>query len=428
MADINTEPLRTGRPPARRPMKITFFGHFGSLNSGNESTFLAVLSRLQSMFPDSEFCCVCTNPSSVIARDSIDAVPISVRRFRVRNHQARLSRRLKVAALAVHEEFTQYLRAFKTLEGTDVLIVPGTGVLTDAYGLSDWGPYNLFKWTLLAKLRRCRVLFVSVGAGPLDRPLGRLLAKSALALADYRSYRDEASRRYLERIGFDAKNDRVYPDLVFDLPTALLPPSNDGNEPRLRRVVGLGLMSYAGKYSVVNPSDKTYAAYLDALVVFVEWLLDHDYDIRLLLGDEDAFVIDDFTALLQTRLGAYDKTRVVDTSITSVDEILAELSATDVVVATRFHNVLLSLILNKPVVAISFHHKCTSLMEHMGLTAYCHDIHHIDAPRLIAQFQQLESNREDVKHRIERSVRESRKALDEQYDLLFGDFESPRRV
>ena len=52
-------------------------------------------------------------------------------------------------------------------ESTDMLIIPGTGLLTDAYGLSAWGPYNVFKWSLVAKFRGCKVLFVSVGVGPL---------------------------------------------------------------------------------------------------------------------------------------------------------------------------------------------------------------------------------------------------------------------
>jgi polysaccharide pyruvyl transferase WcaK-like protein len=90
----------------------------------------------------------------------------------------------------MREELRQYVRAFRILDGTDMLIVPGTGLLTDAYGLSSWGPYNMFKWSLLAKVRGCRLLFVSVGAGPIDTALGRALVKSALSLADYRSYRD----------------------------------------------------------------------------------------------------------------------------------------------------------------------------------------------------------------------------------------------
>ena len=69
--------------------------------------------------------------------------------------------------------------------------------------------------------------------------------KSALSLADFRSYRDNASLEYLKRIGFETNGDRVYPDLVFSLPQAMLP--DHVNRQRKRRVVGIGLMAYAGK-------------------------------------------------------------------------------------------------------------------------------------------------------------------------------------
>ena len=98
-----------------------------------------------------------------------------------------------------------------------MLIVPGTGLLTDAYGLFGWGPYSLFKWSLLAKACRCKLLFVSVGAGPIYGALGRWFVKSALSLADFRSYRDDSTKQYLKSIGFHSDNDRVCPDLVFSL-------------------------------------------------------------------------------------------------------------------------------------------------------------------------------------------------------------------
>jgi polysaccharide pyruvyl transferase WcaK-like protein len=91
-----------------------------------------------------------------------------------------------------------------------------------------------------------------------------------------------------------------------------------------------------------------------------------------------------------------------------------------VVVATRFHNVLLSLLLKKPVIAISFHHKCSSLMREMTLSEYVHDIDAMDAEGLIAQFQKLEANRESVVQAIEHAVDGARVALDGQYDHLFA--------
>ena len=85
------------------------------------------------------------------------------------------------------------------------------------------GPIICSKWSLAAKLRRCKLLFVCVGAGPLDGGLGRRLVTSALSLADFRSYRDDATMSYLQGIGLRTDHDKVYPDLAFSLPEAAMP-------------------------------------------------------------------------------------------------------------------------------------------------------------------------------------------------------------
>jgi polysaccharide pyruvyl transferase WcaK-like protein len=155
--------------------------------------------------------------------------------------------------------------------------------------------------------------------------------------------------------------------------------------------------------------------------VFVGWLLDQDYDVKLLLGDGDTEVIPEFRTALRARLGSFDESRVSYRPTASFQELLAQLSETAAVVATRFHNVILSLLMNKPVIAISFHHKCESLMREMGLSEYCHDINHMDVDTLVRQFEQLVQNADDVRHTIRRGLERSRQALDEQYDLLFAE-------
>ena len=104
--------------------------------------------------------------------------------------------------------------------------------------------------------------------------------------------------------------------------------------------------------------------------MFANWLLLQGYDIRLLIGDacDDQRVTQEFKLLLRTQVAAYDDDRIVDEPAHSTEQLLSQIAATDIVVATRFHNILLALLLNKPVVAISFHHKCASLMEQMGLS------------------------------------------------------------
>lgn len=402
-----------------KPRRICFFGHFGSPNFGNEITLQTILYHLGRRFPKAEVLCICTEPEALAASQKIKTVPISrnyIKPWKTRTRLARLFRRVFIG---MPSELCRWLDAFMTLRRVDVLIIPGTGLLTDAYGLSGWGPYNLFKWSLIAKVCRCKLLFVSVGAGPLYSTLGKCFVKSALSLADFRSYRDDASMDYLKSIGFPTNSDRVYPDLVFGLPETMLP--LDGNKGGGRTVVGLGLMTYAGKYSVARPGDAVYRAYLESLVVFARWLLAHDYDIRLVIGEvTDRIVSEEFKALLKSSLGQYDEERIVDEPALTVEQLLPQIAATDIVVATRFHNVLLALVLNKPVIAISFHHKCASLMSGMGLAEYGHDINHMNAGRLIEQFQDVVKNADKLKPVIRQMVGQSRKALDEQYNFIFN--------
>jgi polysaccharide pyruvyl transferase WcaK-like protein len=181
-------------------------------------------------------------------------------------------------------------------------------------------------------------------------------------------------------------------------------------------------MEYAGKYSVSRPSNETYQVYLENLVEAVSWLLAHEYDVRLLIGDlGDMHVTKEFRGLLRERLSACDEGRIIDEPVDSVEDLLSQIASTEIVVATRFHNVLLALLCNKPVISISFHHKCESLMSAMGLSSYCLDINELKAETLIEKFCDLETNAGKLKPLIREKVTEFRRALDEQYNLIFNN-------
>ena len=210
-----------------------------------------------------------------------------------------------------------------------------------------------------------------------------------------------------------------YPDLVFSFPETVIPHQDKTKKGR-RTVVGLGLMNYPGKYGTPRPSDDIYLAYLENLVSFVRWLLARENDVRLLIGDRrDVDTTQKFRGLLKERLSVCDEEHIIDEPVSSVDGLLSQIATTDIVVATRFHNVLLALLCEKPVISVSFHHKCESLMSTMGLSAYCLDINALKADRLIEKFCDLETNASKIKSTIREKATEFRGALDEQYDLIF---------
>jgi len=328
----------------------------------------------------------------------------------------RWARRL---VIRVPLELVEWFKAFRTLRGSSMLVMTGTGMLCD-FGI---GPldlhYEILKWSIVAKLCRCKLLFVSVGAGPIAHPLSRWIVRAALSLADYRSYRDRFSQQYLESIGFKTVKDFVYPDLVFSLQTPGDRISPD--RPSKSRVVGLGLMEYYGDRGSPEHRQRVYDGYVQRVSRFAAWLLDQGYSVRLLIGDlsYDTRVKDDVVRILEQSGSKFDPGRVIEQPLSSGEELFAQLAQTDVVVATRFHNVLASLMLNKPVIALSYHDKVRSLMASVGLAEYSQDIAELDVDRLIEQFVSLQQSAETVRSSLKEKTESFRRALDTQYERIF---------
>ncbi len=396
----------------RRKTKIFLFGHFGVENFGNEATLQAIHSNLRRLMPEAEFACICNFPAIASATHNVAAFPISPQVITAWAPKNRMTRFLRKVLIGIPNELYRWYHAFSLLKDVDALILPGTGLLTDVHDFLSWGPYGVFKWSALAKLRGCKLFFVSVGVGPLYRALGRRFAKSALGLADLRSYRDISSLEYLKSIGFAATNDRVYPDLAFSLPRTVI-----SHKPatKQRPVVGLGLMHHAGMYGDIRHDDETYRTYMDTLLALVRWLLDRGYDVRLLLG-ELRDPTSEFRRLLAQRLPKDDYARITDAAqVTSVEELMSQFAGTDFVIATRFHSVVFALLSNKPTISISFHDKCASLMSAMGLSEYCIQIDQLNTNDLTRQLLKMEKDSDKLKAMIAAKAEEFRGALEEQY-------------
>ena len=403
---------------ARRP-RICLFGIFGNGNFGNECTLQAMLWNVRRYVPNAEISCICSRPEATSSTHNIPAFLIK-ETFTNRQPRRRQSvfRLLKWVFVGIPMELYRCGKAITILRNMDLLVMTGTGMLGD-FGITALGlHYDILRWSIIAKVCRCKLLFVSVGAGPIQRRLSRCFVRSALAMADYRSYRDNFSRDYLTSIGFDATGDSVYPDLVFSLPMTTVP---DRHNEQRRPVVGVGLMTYYDRRSTLEHGETVYHEYINTLARFVTWLLEHKYSVRLIIGDAvyDTRVMHDLRQLLKER-GVDEDAAIVDSPLSSAADVLSHVATTDLVVASRFHNVLLALMLNKPVVSISYHEKIDALMAGFGLGTYCQDIARLDLDRLIMQLTVLEKDAAILKPRIQQTTEVYRKALDNQYQRIFN--------
>ncbi|HEY8052739.1 MAG TPA: polysaccharide pyruvyl transferase family protein, partial [Steroidobacteraceae bacterium] len=345
-----------------QPTRIVFYGNFGAGNLGNECTLQTAIEQTLARLPEAELLCVCPNPEDVRTRHGIAAVASLSRDLgwswsdltakpaddavvlahatrsaraesRVPRLRLKLARLGRIAFLRAPREFAHWCRMLRVLARSDLLMVPGTGIITDACGSLGW-PYDMFKLTVLARLCGARVAFLSVGAGPFHHRLGCWFIRRSLGLAHYRSYRDVDSKRRLEDIGCDTARDVVYPDLVFGLARAHLNTERTGTQRSL--VVGLGLKDYATPLDDVDV--ERYRAYLGVMADFVRWLQAQGHTVRLIIGDAqyDTRVREDLIALLTVR----NATAALPLSapIPTVAELLRQLRETDAVVSPRFHN------------------------------------------------------------------------------------------
>jgi len=407
--------------------KVGFFGIFGVQNLGNECTLQSILYNARKRLPDGDIYSICYQPDDTSRRHNVPAVPISARYFQSRadgkviHRRGGLSRLARVIFQRIPGELMDWLKAIKILKGTDLVVMTGTGMLTD-YSTSAFGyPYDVFKWSVATRLAGCKVRFVGIGVGPIYSRLSRWFIHRALSLADLRSYRDEFSKNRIAKTGFDSSKDFVFPDLVFSL-------SKDNLRRRNRRreemVVGLGIMDHRDIHiATLEEQEASYSSYLDKMCDFVCWLTERGYAVRILQGDVkyDTLTRADLKARLEKRGVHYEQAGIFDEGSSTVEELIEQISQVDIVVSPRFHNLLLGLMLNIPAVSISYDPKNDALLEGMGLGGYCQALTELDIQKLKEQFAELAERMDEVKPMISKRVAEYRGLLEKEYDLIFGD-------
>ena len=70
----------------------------------------------------------------------------------------------------------------------------------------------------------------------------------------------------------------------------------------------------------------------------------------------------------------------------SLRDVMEQIAETDLVVATRFHNVVCALKLARPTVSLGYARKNDVLLAEMGLGAFCQHVEAIDLDLLKTQF------------------------------------------
>ena len=397
-----------GQPGTHAP-KVGLLGLIGSGNSGNDASAETVLAYLRDAHPEAVVDTLCGGPEIVRARYGIEAAPLY---WYSRFEQTKTG--VPAAFLKALAKGVDTVRIASWVRRHDAVIVPGAGAFETTLPQHAWGfPYALFTLTASGRLFGTKVALVSVGADLINKRANRWVSNATARLASYRSYRDAYSRDAMRQRGIDTSSDRVFPDLVFGVPT---PPYEPG-DPKL---VGVGVMAYYGSNDDRKQADQIYSRYVETMTRFTQWLVDRGYRVRLFGGDGkfDGDVAEKILADLRLDQADAGPSQVTIAPTSTYQELIRQLSPVGMVVATRYHNVMCALKLCKPTISLGYSRKFISLMGDMGLAEFNQFADSVDVDRLIEQFTELESRRSQLQRKMAERNAANVKDLEEQFSLL----------
>ena len=351
--------MRRRSPRAHRSLRqFGVYGVLGSGNWGNDGSADVLLRFLLDTYPSSRPTFMAMGHEKMSAAYGGSGVALQW------DEAAGLSRRLPRRLVQLMGRLVDPVRAWSWVGTADVVLVPGMGVWEATTPVRPWGPhYGLLCLGIAARLRGVPLAYVSVGADTGNqRVIGSMVRWSA-RLSHYRSYRDELSRSAMRRLGVDVDDDQVYADLAF----AIEPPAR---RPHPGRVLGLGLMNFQGNSDQRAESARLHDQYVAGMRTFLRLMVDDGWEVRLLTGDvEDAAIVREVRAELRTDA---ERERVVEHPVASLSELMDVIAGVDIMVASRFHNVLCGLLVGVPTLSVSYAPKNDALLARVGLADFRH--------------------------------------------------------
>lgn len=444
---------------------VAVLGNYGNRNMGDEAGLATLLQFLGRHYPGLAVCALSERPEETRQRHGIEAVYSTPARKRSRpeGHSAAgpsgersggepaksrsalramlkrlppiyLGLRILVdapgAVVRLARTAVFLVQSFALLRRVRALVIGGGGQISDHFE-GVWGfPLQLFAWSLLARCAGAQIIVLNVGAGPVTGRASRVLFRWTLRLATYRSVRDERSRRVLEEIGLTDPVP-VVPDLVFAWKPAPPRAAPADGRPPAKRAVGVNMFPFRDRRYWPIGDDAAYHAYLDVLGRFVRWLLDEGYQVRLFPTQlkADTRVITDVMKGLTPRLPPRLVERLSVARIDTVDDLAASVRDRDVIVATRFHGIVMSMLAGRPILALCNEPKMTDLMTDMGQARHCLSLEGLTLDVLQRRFWELEADSEraaaELRERAARASDTLERQLVAVFRPLFGASATP---
>lgn len=439
-------------------MRIGIFGHYGNGNLGDEAIIEAAIASANRYFHAQEIRLYSIVPADSAFRHDLDAYPIRRgptfvpastpytrprRRSKVADNDVReepsasklarlrswlkRSRAIRLSVIwlrtvllvpgRVVAEIAFLFKSWTSLNRLDLMIVAGSNQFLDNFGGSMGFPFTLLKWSVLCRLRGVKLVYLSIGAGPIDRFTSRMMVRLAIRMAHYHSYRDTASRSLIEgpngRLG-----GQVYPDLASNLEFPEIALDFDAQQP----IVAINPMPVYGDYWFIQDREK-YLAYLTKLAKLATHAHNRDWKVTLFPNQtSDMDAIRDLVDILREMSPAVAESINITPTSTSQD-LMKTIQSAHIIVPTRFHGAVLSILAKRLVLGVCYQEKTLSVLDAAKQGQFAFMLDSLSADGLISAFDKLWTNRNTEIESIRERSAAVRAAIETQYKSVVASLE-----
>lgn len=320
-------------------MRVGIIGNYGHDNNGDEAILSGILTQLNTLgIRKGEIVIFSNNPSNTESRYNIKAVPL-------------LHKKGNFILSVLHT----VKQSFKIMKELDLLIIGGGGLLMDMYK-RDAPLYSTLG--LLGYYAKCRVVIYGVGAGPITTKAGKFFIKTLANKADSISVRDVKSKELLKDIGI-----RKEIDIIGDPAFAIEPVRKRSKTNELKKVA-VTAVPYFSKQYWPQRDDSKYEAYVKGMARNLDELIEKK-------GVTVTFFSTKYPQDVEVTREIYDMmtykqfVRLKDENL-HPDEIVKLCAEQDLIIGTRLHSLILSVVASTPVLGVGYHHKVEHFLQALG--------------------------------------------------------------
>ena len=363
---------------------VLIVGYYGYDLIGDEAILQVMVNDLRELRPGIRFIVTSQSPDKTKADYNVEAIPLC-----------------DTGAV------------IDVIEGCDLVIVGGGGVFNE---YAPWRPeglltlhpdFNVFcaSLPLLAAAYNKPCIIYAVGVEPLYSGAAKEQVANAFITATRATVRDKGSLEILRTIGVSVEKVEVTADPAFRLPNANLSIEKllgCRNVDIARPLLGVQLRHWNSRQWDLsvdpNPWEIEVAKALDG---FVETTGANILLIPFQQREIWAFS-DDRPPLrrVQDQMRHASETYLLEGSLRP-SVVSSVLGSCDIVLAMRFHSVVLSVKNCIPCVAIAYSLKVRTAMESAGLSEFCLDLETLNAQDLLAKLLECYSRKEEIQKNLE---------------------------